>query len=93
MLDFSLITDNQPNNSTAKLKYIGGIEWEEFEEAQVAKVIEGHLDYYGDFRWSNELVKRKISQLEELNRASLSNLTDILKHANAAGCGIMAYGD
>ena len=93
MLDFYLIPDDDPSNSSTKLKYIGGIEWEEFEEAQATEIIEIHLDYYGKFRWSNELMKRKIIRLKELNRVSLSNLTVILNQANAAECGLVAYGD
>ena len=93
MLDFYLIGDDQPYNSTVKSGFIGGIEEEEFEEAKTAKVIESHLDYYGKFRWSIELVKRKIIQLEQLNCASLSNLTDILKQSAAAECGLFAFGD
>ncbi|WP_210515663.1 hypothetical protein [Hymenobacter terricola] len=93
MLDFFQIHDGQPTNNSPKLKFIGGIEWEEFEEAQIANVVEKHLDYYGKFRWSNESVSRKIAQLKELNRTSLSNLTDILKQANAADCGLIAFGD
>ena len=50
MLDFYLIGDDQPYNSTVKPVFIGGIEEEEFEKAQAVKVIEGHLDYYGKFR-------------------------------------------
>jgi len=51
------------------------------------------LDYYVKFWWSNELVKRKIIQLKQLNRASISNLTAILKQADAAECCILAFGD
>ena len=46
MLDFYLIGDDQPHNSTVKPRFIGGIEEEEFEEAKTAKVMESHLDYF-----------------------------------------------
>ena len=46
MLDFYLIGDDQPYNSTVKPRFIGGIEEEEFEEAKTAKVMESHLDYF-----------------------------------------------
>lgn len=93
MLDFYLIADEQPNSSANQLSFIGGIEAEEFEEAQTNNLIESHYDYYGKFRWSNEVVKRKIKQLEILKIASLANLLDILKQANASENGLIAFGD
>ena len=93
MLDFYLIRDEQPSILSAHLKYVGGIEWEEFEAAQIACIIENHLDYYEKFRWSNEQIKRKIFLLKSLDRASLFNLTNILEKSSSSGFGLLAFGD
>jgi hypothetical protein len=94
VLDFYLIRDDQPNNYPVKhLAYLGGIEADEFEEAQCARVIETHLDYYGKFRWSSELIRMKLDSLTKSNHSSLLNLTTILRQALAADCGLAAFGD
>ncbi|MBD2767903.1 hypothetical protein IC235_08350 [Hymenobacter sp. BT664] len=94
MLDFYSIEDAQPKYVSPKqLTYLGGIEWAEFETAQKARIIEAHLDYYGDFSWSSELVRRKLSALAELNPLPMGKLMAILKKAAAAERGVKAFGD
>lgn len=94
MLDFATIRDDQAASARGLQLYsIGGIEYEEFVAAQNAGVIESHLDYYGDFRWSNELVLRKLSLLTKLNSKEFKRLTAVLKQAKAAESGVIAHGD
>jgi hypothetical protein len=52
MLDFYLIKDATQisKHSVSHLDYLGGIDYNEFEEIQNEKVIEDDLDYFQDFR-------------------------------------------
>jgi hypothetical protein len=94
MLDFYTIRDDQATSARdLQLHLIGSIEEEEFEAAVAAGVIERHLDYYGKFRWSSELVNRKLTLLEKLGSSQLEELLSILKQAKAAESGIIAQGD
>ena len=76
MLDFYSIMDEHPNNAASKkLTYLGGIEEEEFEAAQEAGIVENHLNYYRDFRWSSELVKRKLDVIAKINSPKFFKLS------------------
>jgi hypothetical protein len=92
MLDCFFIHDGQPRNSQ-QINSAGGIEYEEFEKAQELKIIEKHLDYYGDFRWWSQLVKSKRDMLTPTVEAAISNLAGILRQAFAAESGLVAFGD
>ena len=94
MLDFYSIMDEHPNNAASKkLHYLGGIEEEEFEAAQEAGIVENHLNYYRDFRWSSELVKRKLDVIAKINSPKFFKLNAVLKQAANANCGVKAFGD
>jgi hypothetical protein len=94
MLDFYTIRDDQATSTRGlQLYLIGGIEEEEFEAAIAAGVIEPHLNYYGKFRWSNELVLRKLALLAKLNSKKFEQLIAVLKQAKVAGSGVIARGD
>ncbi|MDU0368788.1 hypothetical protein ACFPAF_00150 [Hymenobacter endophyticus] len=99
MLDFYLVSDSQNLSSKGlTLERIGGIEYEVFVELQVAGIIEPWLDYYGKFRWGNELVIRKQQQLHRLPAAAVSPGTRaafaaLLQFAVQAHCGLLAEGD
>ena len=94
MLDFHTIRDDQAASAHGlSLVLVGGIEYEEVIAAQEAGVIEPHLDYYGDFRWSSELINRKLALLEKLNNKQFEELVSILKQAKAAESGVIAQGD
>ena len=94
MLDFYFITDEQPFTGNLKqLKYAGGIEWEEFELAQRAGLIEAHADYYGKFRWSSEQVSNKLMLLANCPFRASSMLNNLLAKAETAGVGLIAFGD
>jgi hypothetical protein len=99
MLDFYLIPDSQNISSKGlTLEHIGGIEYEPFVELQAARIIESCLDYYGEFRWGNELVIRKQQQLRQLPEAAVSSDTRkifvaVLQRAVQAHCGLLAQGD
>ncbi|RSK50032.1 hypothetical protein [Hymenobacter rigui] len=99
MLDFYLIPDSQNISSKGlMLERIGGIEYEAFIELQAAGIIESWLDYYGKFRWGNELVIRKQQQLRQLPAAAVSPGTRaafmaLLQQAAQAHCGLLAEGD
>jgi uncharacterized protein YktB (UPF0637 family) len=60
---------------------------------QAANVIELHLDYYDKFRWSSELVNRKLALRAKLNDKQFEQLTARLKQAKAAESGVIAQGD
>jgi hypothetical protein len=92
MLDFSFIRDEQPKNSS-NLNYAGGIRYDEFIKAQESGLIENHLDFYGDFRWSSQLVRDKRGMLTPNVEVAIPNLASILKQAFAAECGLVAFGD
>ena len=99
MLDFYLIPDSHNLSSKGlTLELIGGIEYEAFIELQAAGIIESWLDYYGEFRWGNELVIRKQQQLRQLSAAAVSSDTRkvfvaLLQRAAQAHCGLQAQGD
>ncbi|WP_223649895.1 hypothetical protein [Hymenobacter psoromatis] len=92
MLDFFFIHDEQANNSN-QINLAGGIEYEEFIEAQGLKIIEKHLDYYGKFRWISQNVQQKRVMLTPAVTAVIPSLASILKQAFAANCGLIAFGD
>lgn len=94
MLDFYLIKDttSKPNNGTSDLDYLGGIDYDEFEQLQDEKVIEGHLDYYKDFRWTSEQVATKSEALAK-SKAKGYKLAEILTKAREQNCGVIAYCD
>jgi hypothetical protein len=94
MLDFYTIRDDQAASARGlKLALVGGIEYEEFIAAQDAGVIEPHLDYYENFRWSSELALRKLALLVKLNSKQFEHLTAVLKQAKATESGLIARGD
>jgi hypothetical protein len=75
------------------LTHTGSIEHEEFTKAQDAKLIEGHLDFYGKFRWSSQQVRQKRMILTPAIEAIVPGLAPILKQAFAGECGLVAIGD
>ena len=99
MLDFFLLSDEylseQPLGDIPDeiVTCVGGIKMKEFEEAQVAEIIESSLDFYEDFRWSFEQVERKLALLAMLNHPFLTNLRLILEQAVAANSGLIALCD
>lgn len=92
MLEFFFIHDNQSNNSS-QVNAAGGIEYEEFMEAQKLKLIEIHLDYYGKFRWISQNIQQKRTMLTPAIEVVIPNLASILKQVFAADCGLVAFGD
>lgn len=99
MLDFYLIPDSQNLSSKGlELEHAGGIEYEAFIELKAAGIIESWLDYYGKFRWGNELVIRKQQHLSQLpatavGPGTLTAFTALLQRAEQAYCGLLAQGD
>ena len=92
MLDFSFISDEKHMHAF-NVKYAGGIECAEFIEAQKLKITESYLDYYSNFRWSNQNIQQKRAMLTPAVVAAIPNLADVLKQAFAAECGLVAFGD
>lgn len=94
MLDFFLIPDTSSarNIASSDLDYLGGIEYEEFELLQELKIIENHLDYYKDFRWTSDQVSSKLKLLAKLSDRKF-RLAEILRKAQSAEVGVIAYGD
>lgn len=94
MLSFYFIADNQSNGtSTQALVYAGGIEEEEFEMGQHLGLIESDADYYGRFRWSSAQVSNKLFLLAGCPMRDSTALQEILKQAEAAQVGLLAFGD
>jgi hypothetical protein len=94
MLDFYLIKDTtpKPNHRMPDRDYLGGIDYGEFEQLQEEKIIEGHLDYFKDFRWTSEQVAAK-SELLGRAKSKGYKLAEILGKAKAQNCGVIAYCD
>lgn len=94
MLDFYLIknTVSKPIHGTSELDYLGWIDYDEFEQLQDEKIIEEHLDYYKDFRWTSEQVASKTTRLEAL-KAKGYRIVEILNKARHQNCGVIAYSD
>ena len=94
MLDFYLIEDTTPKSqhTASGQDYLGGLEYGAFEALQVAKIIEEHLDYFKDFRWTTEQVVGKWKLLAKSMQKD-HPLTQILKKAADRNSGIIAYAD
>jgi hypothetical protein len=94
MLDFYLIKDATQisKHSVSHLDYLGGIDYNEFEELQNEKVIEDDLDYFQDFRWTSEQVTAKLVILERGSRVNYK-MADILNKAKDQDSGVIAYCD
>ncbi len=94
MLDFYLIKDITPksNHGASEADYLGGIEYNEFEQLQNENIIEEDLDYYQDFRWTTEQVMAK-SEILDKAKAKTYKLTEILRKAKEQNCGVIAYCD
>ncbi|GAB3294250.1 hypothetical protein [Hymenobacter tenuis] len=99
MLDFYLIHDSQNLSSKRlKLEHVGGIEDELFFQLQKEGIIEPWLDYYGKFRWGNEIVARMLLKLQQrlpsapLQKECKSFIT-ILHKATDLNSGLLGYGD
>ncbi|GAA3972890.1 hypothetical protein [Hymenobacter antarcticus] len=96
MMDLHLMPDQQDDNSEAydwKSAYLGGIGLQEFHDAQEGNILAHELDYYEDFRWSSEFVKKILSELIDANNHSFFNLIKILERAAKLDCGVYAVAD
>ena len=94
MLDFYLISDELPDDyALTQAEYAGGIKMQEFEQAQHAHVIDYHLNFFNDFRWSSVQVKQKVAQLHSTHSEQFAALIQILQKAEEVNCGVMAFGD
>ncbi|MGY3087066.1 hypothetical protein ACVWYF_000092 [Hymenobacter sp. UYAg731] len=94
MLDFYLIKDEEPNSySFTQEEYAGGIRMLEFEQAQYARIIEPHLDFFKDFRWSSEQAKQKLQHVQATKSEQFAALQKILQRAIEMNCGVMAVAD
>ena len=94
MLDFYFIEDDASRHTKlSKNEYLGGIDYPEFDELQNKKVIEAHLDFYKDFRWTNEQVKSKLNLLLADPNSNDYKLTGMLKKAAELNYGIIANSD
>ncbi|GGG53771.1 hypothetical protein [Hymenobacter glacieicola] len=99
MLDFYLIHDSQnPSSKGLDLKRIGGIKDELFFQLQTEGIIDSWFDYYGKFRWGNELVVRMLTKLRgKPNSLTLQHeqtaFIAILQKAVDANSGLLAFGD
>jgi hypothetical protein len=102
MLDFYLIKDatSTSNHGLSKEDYAGGINDSEFDYLQNIHIIEDWLDYYQDFRWTNEQVNQKLSRLldylnaqKEPGKSPQLAILAILEKARQSECGLVAYAD
>lgn len=94
MLDFYFISDEEPSRySFAEEEYAGGIKMLEFEQAQYTRVIEPHLDFFKDFRWSSKQVKHKLLLVEATKSEQFAALQRILRQAIEMNRGVIAIAD
>lgn len=94
MLDFYLLEgDILTHNKLSRKELLGQLDYSEFEELQQKKIIESHLDFYKDFRWTNEQVNKKLDILMADTNSWDYKLTHILKKASSANGGLIANAD
>jgi hypothetical protein len=100
MLNFYLLDDSQPRSKQPgqNLVHLGGIEAQTFYQMQAEGVIEAQLDYYADFRWSNEVVARMRLLLHSKQKSiafelGVSTFASILQEAVNVKSGVIAFGD
>ena len=59
MLDLYLIEDDQPNYSYPdESKFAGGLDYKSFERLKRKGLVADRFEYYSDFRWGTDMVKR-----------------------------------
>ena len=96
-MDFYLLDDYAPRPHPSKLKqHVGRLEYEEFEALQKFDLIEKHLDYYQDLRWSFQDVEQKLRKAIELDKSQCTEIDkfkEILSLARQNRSGLIAYGD
>ena len=77
--------------------YLGGIEANTFSQLQAEGIIEARFDYYGDFRWSSEVVAKMLLMLQMKQKPTSFEreavFTAILQKAVDVRSGIAAFGD
>ena len=94
MLDFYLVDgDVLSHHKLSKNESLGSIDYAEFDELQKKKIIEPHLDYYKDFRWTNEQVNSKLKGLMTDPHFNDYKLSKILTTASELKAGIIANAD
>ncbi|MBK7882448.1 MAG: hypothetical protein IPJ81_00375 [Chitinophagaceae bacterium] len=105
MLDFHLINDTTSKSviENGNLECAGSIDHYDFTYLKNIKIIEDWLDYYKDFRWTNEQVIQKIELLLSIYHSDNTSkskvktpektMLDILQKAKNTGNGLIAYGD
>lgn len=99
MLDFYLISDNQPKPyypEKVGLEYIGGLDSDTFENLKSKGIIDKRFDYYSDFRWGTLLIKQikqRIIQYQFQADQEIKKLSAFLDLAEQKSCGLIAYGD
>ena len=94
MLDFYLVeNDILTHNKIAKNERLGSMDFAEFEELQKKKIIQSHLDYYKDFRWTNEQVNNMLKSLVTDPNYRDYKLTAILEKAATHNSGLLANAD
>lgn len=94
MLDFYLVEgDVLSHHKLFKKERLGAIDYAEFDELQKKMIIEPHLDYYTDFRWTNEQVNSKLKALMTDPHFRDYKLTKVLVKASELKGGIIANAD
>ena len=95
MLDFYLISDEQPDDYplTHAVEYAGGIKMREFEQAQHAHIIDYQLGFFDDFRWSSTQVRQRLVKVYETHSEQFDALRGILQQAMEMNCGVIAFCD
>jgi len=98
MLDFYLIKNQQTKPEypeQANLTHIAALDSPTFYSLVKKGHIDNRFDYYSDFRWDLELVKKIKSQLERASESDTDckKLKIILDKAIASSSGVIAYSD
>lgn len=105
MLDFYKISDDTPKPDLLKgikLAKVNSLEFDDFEDLKIRKLIPSRFDYYSDFRWSSrftlDLYNLILESHPKLNKSnseinSVNAFYHILQEAVKDNLGLVAYSD
>ena len=99
MLDFYLISDDQPkprNPKQIELQFVGRLDYDCFEGLKLKGFIANQFDYCSDFRWGTnqiKLISEMVNKSAFQPTLDVKRLTELLDIAVRNNSGLLAYGD
>lgn len=98
MLDFYLISDNEPipkPDKLDKLEYLGGLNEDVYSRLIKKGIIEKRFDYYSDFHWTSKDVKQIVERFKNISShdSDIRMLKKLTEKAVKSSYGIITLCD